>query len=86
MLEFVLPHLRNIDLSNTETPKVVALFKAPYAQPIFDSEFVTIPRSFSTSAKNVYMANMDMTYPYDRGTNFAVQLGKDISNFILKKI
>jgi protoporphyrinogen oxidase len=84
MLEFVLPYLKGMGPKNLETPEVVALFKAPYAQPIFDSEFITIPRSFSTPAKNIYMANMDMTYPYDRGTNFAVQLGKDVSNFILK--
>ncbi len=84
MLEFVLPHLQGIAPYMDETPEVIKLFKAPYAQPIFDAEFVTIPRSFTTPAKNVYMANMDMTYPYDRGTNYAVQLGKDVSNFILK--
>jgi len=82
-LDFVLPHLRAITPSFTETPEIVGLFKAPFAQPIFDKEFITIPRKFTTPAKNVFVANMDMTYPYDRGTNYAVQLGKDISNFIL---
>ena len=84
ILDFVLPHLRDIAPNNNEVPEVVGLFKAPYAQPIFDAEFITIPRSFTTPAKNVYVANMDMTYPYDRGTYFAVQLGEDVSNFILK--
>lgn len=86
MLEFVLPHLQSISPNMDETPEVIKLFKAPYAQPIFDEEFVNIPRLFTTPSKNVYVANMDMTYPYDRGTNYAVQLGKDISNFILTKI
>jgi len=34
----------------------------------------------------VFVANMDMTYPYDRGTNYAVKLGKDVSGFVLKKL
>lgn len=83
ILKFVLPHLQAISPQLKETPEVVGLFKAPYAQPIFDAEFISIPRSFTTPAHNVYIANMDMTYPYDRGTNYAVQLGKDVSNFIL---
>lgn len=86
MMEFVIPHLQNIAPHFKEIPEVVALFKAPYAQPIFDAEFMKIPRSFSTPARNVYVANMDMTFPYDRGTNYAVQLGKDVSSFILKSI
>ncbi len=86
MLDFVLPHLRALSLHLTEKPEVVGLFKAPYAQPIFDKDFLTIPRGFSTPAKNVFVANMDMTYPYDRGTNYAVKLGKDVSTFVLKTI
>lgn len=86
LLDFVLPHLKNIAPHLNETPEVIELFKAPYAQPIFDTEFIKIQRTFSTPAKYIYVANMDMTYPYDRGTNYAVQLGKDVSNFIQKKI
>jgi protoporphyrinogen oxidase len=84
MLEYVLPHIRNIAPHVTESPEVVGLFKAPYAQPIFDHEFATIDRSFTTPAKNIFVANMDMTYPFDRGTNYAVQLGKDVSNYVIK--
>ncbi|MCX6732116.1 MAG: FAD-dependent oxidoreductase [Candidatus Roizmanbacteria bacterium] len=83
VLQFVLPHLRSISPHLQEIPEVVGFFKAPYAQPIFDTEFVSISRSFMTPAHNIYVANMDMTYPYDRGTNYAVQLGKDVSNFII---
>ena len=86
MLDFVLPHLQSIAPHFKEMPEVIGLFKEPYAQPIYDAEFVTISRSFSTPAKNIFVANMDMTYPYDRGTNYAVQLGKEVSNFVLKKI
>jgi len=85
MLDFVLPYIRNIAPHLSEAPEVIGLFKFPYAQPIFDAEFVKISRSFITPAKNVYIANMDMTYPYDRGTNYAVKLGKDVGSLIVSK-
>ena len=85
-LAFVLPYLQLIAPHLKEKPEVVGLFKAPFAQPIFDKEFASIPREFTTPAKNVFVANMDMTYPYDRGTNYAVQLGKDINNFVLNSL
>lgn len=81
MMAFVLPHLKNIQPRLTSTPEVAALIRAPYAQPVFDSEFTTIPRTFATREKNILIANLDMTYPYDRGTNYAVQLGKEVSNY-----
>lgn len=84
MLAFILPHLKKIAPQLEEVPEVVALFKAPFAQPIFDREFTMLSRSFVTPDKNIFIANMDMTYPYDRGTNYAVQLGRDVSNLILK--
>jgi len=86
LLSFVSQHIKNITPTLIETPEVVRLFKVPYAQPIFDSDFLTIPQTFATPAKNIYIANLDMTYPYDRGTNYAVQLGKDVSNYFLKNI
>lgn len=86
MLAFVLPYLKNIQPRLTVAPEVVALVKAPFAQPIFDEEFTTIPRTFSTRQKNILIANLDMTYPYDRGTNYAVQLGKEVSNYFLNQL
>ncbi len=83
MLDFVLPHLKNISPHLTDTPEVVGLYRAPYAQPIFDEEFIKIPRSFNTPEKNIYIANMDMTYPYDRGTNYAVEIGKKAADLLM---
>ncbi|MFZ2025901.1 MAG: FAD-dependent oxidoreductase [Microgenomates group bacterium] len=85
MLAFVLPYLKNMQPNLTADPEVVALIKAPYAQPIFDAEFTTIPRTFTTREKRILIANLDMTYPYDRGTNYAVQLGKEVSNYFLNQ-
>jgi hypothetical protein len=58
------------------------VFRAPFAQPIFDKNFLKYKPNFFTPAKNFYIANLDMTYPYDRGTNYAVKLGKEINKII----
>ena len=58
------------------------IFRVPWAQPIFDKDFVKNMPTFKTPNKNFFIANLDMTYPYDRGTNYAVKLGIDVSKFI----
>jgi len=58
------------------------VFKSQYAQPIFNKEFLKNKPDFKTPLNNFFIANLDMTYPYDRGTNYAVKLGKEVSKFI----
>jgi len=58
------------------------VFRAPYSQPIFNNAFIRSGLTFETPLKGMYSANLDMTYPYDRGTNYAVLLGKQISTVI----
>lgn len=58
------------------------LFKAPFAQPIFDRDFEKNKPDFITPVKNFFIANLDMTYPYDRGTNYAVKLGKEVAKMV----
>lgn len=82
IIEFVKPYLKKIfdfksDVLNSY------LFKIPFAQPIFDKEFLKNKPDFETPLKNFYIANLDMTYPYDRGTNYAVLLGKKVVRIIL---
>lgn len=81
MLKHILPHIKKI---SGKKPEVINayLFKGPFAQPLFDSDFVRNMPSFTTPVKNFYIANLDMTYPYDRGTNYAVKLGKEVSRMI----
>ncbi|MEI6533304.1 MAG: FAD-dependent oxidoreductase [Candidatus Roizmanbacteria bacterium] len=57
-------------------------FRAHYAQPIFSKEFVKNKPDFITPDKNIFIANLDMTYPNDRGTNYAVALGKQVAMMI----
>lgn len=52
------------------------IFKAQYAQPIIDKNYLKIIKPFKTQFKNIYLVNMTQIYPEDRGVNFAIKLAK----------
>ena len=77
LLNLILPYVKKV--SNFEFRiSNFYLFKTPFAQPIFDKTFLKYKPNFFTPVKNFYIANLDMTYPFDRGTNYAVRLGKKV--------
>jgi protoporphyrinogen oxidase len=52
------------------------VFRAPYAQPVpFVNHSSRIP-ALATPLPGVYWASMSQVYPWDRGTNFAVEIGR----------
>lgn len=57
-------------------------FKVPFAQPIVPVNYSKMIPPFDTPIKNLYLANMQQVYPWDRGTNYAVELGNKISDYI----
>ncbi len=57
-------------------------FMSPYAQAIVDKEYLANKPDMTTPVKNFYCANMDLMYPFDRGTNYAVKVGKEIAELI----
>jgi protoporphyrinogen oxidase len=81
LLRFVKPYLKSITGYELRV-KNYYRFIDPFAQPIFDRDFVKNKPDFIAPVKNFYIANLDMTYPYDRGTNYAVKLGKQVSEMI----
>ncbi len=82
ILSFVLPYLKKINPNSKLQITNCCLFKTLFAQPIFDKEFLKNKPNFKTPTKNFYIANLDMTYPYDRGINYAVKLGKQVAVLI----
>ncbi|MBI3576590.1 FAD-dependent oxidoreductase [Candidatus Gottesmanbacteria bacterium] len=52
------------------------LFNGPFAQPVHQLHYSHIAPKLETPIPNVYLANLDSIYPWDRGTNYAVELGK----------
>ena len=82
LLNFILPHLKKISNFQFQI-KNYYVFRAPFAQPIFDKNFLKYKPNFFTPVENFYIASLDMTYPFDRGTNYAVKLGKEVVSKIL---
>jgi protoporphyrinogen oxidase len=55
------------------------LFRTPYAQPLpFRNHSQNIPAN-QTPLPNLWFASMSQVYPYDRGTNYAVQMGRRVA-------
>lgn len=55
------------------------LFKAPFAQPIIPPHYSKMIPSIITPLPNVFLANIQQVYPWDRGTNYAVELGEKVA-------
>lgn len=59
------------------------LFRTPYAQPVpLVNHSRNIP-SIQTPIAGLYFASMSQVYPWDRGTNFAVQIARQAAKMIL---
>ncbi len=60
------------------------LFKAEYAQPIPGIRHSRNIPAVRTPLPGLYFASMSQIYPWDRGTNFAVRLGREAARMILE--
>lgn len=80
-LDYYLPYLQRIQKKDIKITNFW-YFKTPWAQPITDKEYPTLKPDFVSPTKNFLLANLDMTYPFDRGTNYAVKLGREVSRLI----
>ena len=72
-----LPHLKKINPEFTqEWVKKVWVSKTGYAQPIpLVNHSKNIP-AIKTPLEGLWFASMSQVYPWDRGTNFAVEIGR----------
>lgn len=59
------------------------LFILPYAQAVVNRDYISNMKLSGTGLPNVYMANIDSVYPWDRGTNYAVEKGEEIAKMII---
>jgi protoporphyrinogen oxidase len=62
------------------------LFKAPFAQPIVPINYSAMIPSIKTPLPNVYLANIEQVYPWDRGTNYAVEMGEKVVKLLESKL
>jgi protoporphyrinogen oxidase len=62
------------------------VFREPYAQPVpFVNHSRNIPPT-RTPLQGLYFASMSHVYPWDRGTNYAVRLGRDVAAEMMQPV
>jgi len=66
--------------------KGATLSRAHYAQPLVVQEYSKLIPSIKTPVAGLYLASMPQIYPEDRGINYAVRLGFQASDEILKEL
>ncbi|NCS32526.1 NAD(P)-binding protein [bacterium] len=77
LVEKFTPYLNKINpLFSAESINHSFLFSTPYAQPIFEVGYGKNIPPIQTPLENVLFASMSQVYPWDRGTNYAIELGK----------
>jgi protoporphyrinogen oxidase len=60
------------------------LFRAPYAQPVpFVNHSQNIP-PIQAPIAGLYWASMSQVYPWDRGTNYAVEIGRRAARMLME--
>jgi protoporphyrinogen oxidase len=69
------PFLRKINPGYKKNLIDYQLLKAPFAQPIIPTYYSKMMPSFITPLNKIYLANIEQVYPWDRGTNYSVELG-----------
>lgn len=77
------PFLQTIHKNYDQHLIGVEMFTAPFAQPIIPVNYSKYIPEIKTPLKNIYLANMQQVYPWDRGTNYAVELGQKAADIML---
>jgi len=62
------------------------LFRAEYAQPVVPTGFSAHVPPLATPLPGLYLASMSQVYPWDRGTNFAVEIGRRAAATVLREM
>jgi len=85
LLEIYLPALAKINPEfKRDWVKKVWVFKTNYAQPVpLVNHSKNIP-AIQTPIEGLYFASMSQVYPWDRGTNFAVEIGRRAARMMLQ--
>lgn len=80
LIERFLPALKKVNPNfSADWIRKSWVWRAPYAQPIpFVNHSRNIP-ALKTPLPGVYWASMSQVYPWDRGTNYAVEIGQRVA-------
>ena len=78
MLKRINPNFDSKDVERVE------MYTERYAQPIIKKNYSNLKPDFKVGKENIYIASMPQIYPEDRGLNYAIRLGIDVANEVLK--
>lgn len=77
------PYLRKINPRFSQASTINhQVSKNLFAQPVIPLNYSKIIPPHQASIKNVFLANMQQVYPWDRGINYAIKLGNKIANLV----
>jgi protoporphyrinogen oxidase len=62
------------------------LWKTPYAQPVPPVNHSRNIPPIRTPVPGLYFASMSQVYPWDRGTNFAVEIGRKVAGMVREDV
>lgn len=80
LIEEFTPYLQRINSQFTKRwIRKAWVFKAPFAQPIISLNYSQKILPLKTPIPGLYLANIQQVYPWDRGTNYAIELGEKIA-------
>lgn len=86
LLKLYDPWLKKINPNYRKDLISYKLFKAPFAQPIIPRNYSKNVPPMETPLQNVFLANIQQVYPWDRGTNYAVELGRKVADLVVNEI
>ncbi len=86
LLSIYVPHLKKIQPAfDPSWIRESWLFRDSQAQPIINVGYKSLQPAFTTPIPNLYLTNTTQIYPEDRGTNYAVRLGRQVAALMLGK-
>jgi protoporphyrinogen oxidase len=83
LLETFLPSLTKVNPDfNLSWVRRSWLFRAKYAQPVPPVNHSANIPPLRTPVPGLYYASMSQVYPWDRGTNYAVEMGREVAQMV----
>lgn len=85
LAERFLPSLSTVNPSFSRSwIRKVWVFRAPYAQPLPTVHHSQNLPDLKTPVPGIYWASMSQVYPWDRGTNYAVEIGRRVAQVAME--
>jgi protoporphyrinogen oxidase len=85
LLAEFMPHLMRFNPAfRPDWVRGVWTHKAKYAQPVPPVGYAAMIPDLRTPLRGLYFASMSQVYPWDRGTNYAVEIGREVAKMIVE--